>query len=99
MEKVEIIDTVEEVMEEHDGNIGDAIVDVADDKMELFIEGYNEGLGKGLVLGSGFVAGAWAGTSLWKNREVIQSKVKGMFKRGKKDVTEVKRSTERPVKR
>lgn len=97
MENVEIVDTVEEVLEEHD-NIGDAIVDVTGDTMDLFMEGYNEGFGKGLVQGSSIVAGAWIGVSLWKNREVVLSKAKGMFKRGKKEVVE-EQITERPVKR
>ena len=99
MEKVEIIDTVEEVMEGHDGNIGDAIIDVTDDKMELFIEGYNEGFKQALMLGGAFAVGTCIGYLSIKNRKVIQSKVKGMFKKGKKDVTEVEKVTKLPVKR
>lgn len=98
MEKVEIVDTVEEVMEDV-GNIGDAIMDTTGDTMDLFMEGFHEGYGKGLVQGSSLVAGAWISVALWRNRKVVQSKVKGMFKKGDKDITEVKRTTDRPVKR
>ena len=80
MERVEIVDEV------HNGDIGNTIFDVTDDKMELFKGGYNEGLKEGLILGSGFVAGVCIGVSLWNNRKVVLSKVVGMFKKGE-DVT------------
>ena len=99
MENVEIVDTVEEVLEEHDGNIGDAIIDTTGDAMDLFIEGYNEGYGKGLVQGSSLVAGAWISVSLWKNRKVVLSKAKGMFKKGEEVVAEVEQVTARPVRK
>lgn len=100
MENIEIVDNVEKVEEVVDTvkEVGETLSDVTSDITQAFLDGYEEGKGKGLIQGGGAVGLAWAGHSLYKNRKRIVSGIKGAFKKGAEAASEVEVTIEEPKK-